>query len=90
MFTVGSYVSVEDTFKPVVVRLKVERCHMPRMIIYGRTYSVCADIFLFFKKEIGENITEPTESPDLAAFRLVDVFTSVTDSTQKEAFIHIR
>ena len=54
---------------------------MIRMIIYGRSFSVCADVFLYFKSQLGENITEPIDAPDLAKFRLVDVFTSVTDQS---------
>ena len=88
MYSVGSFVSVEDTFKPVVDRLRTERTNMPPMIIYGRTFGICADIFLSFKTELGENITEPIDAPDLSAFRLVDVFTSVTDQPQKDGIIN--
>ena len=87
MYSVGSFVSVEDTFKPVVDRLRRERTKMPRMIIYGRTFGVCADIFLFFKTELRESLTEPTDAPNLSMFRLVDVFTSVTDQQQKDGII---
>ena len=37
MYSVGSFVSVEDTFKQVLERMKAERANMPRMIIYGGT-----------------------------------------------------
>lgn len=88
MFTIGSFVSVKETFKPIVEKLKEEREKMPRMIIYGRTFGICADIFLYFKEVLGENITEPTDAPDLSQFRLVDVFTSVTEQSQKEWIIN--
>ena len=60
---------------------------MPRMIIYGRSYGICADIFFYFKSQLGEDITEPVDAPDLAKFRLVDVFTNVTDQSQKDRIL---
>ena len=88
MYSVQTFESVEITFKPVVDRLKGERISMPRMIIYGRSFGVCADVYLFFKSQLGEDITEPIDAPDLAKFRLVDVFTSVTDQHQKDGIIN--
>ena len=72
IYSVKAFESVTDTFRPVVERLKEERTALPRMIIYGRSFGICADIHLFFKTELGD-------APDLAKFRLVNVFTSVTD-----------
>ena len=87
MYTVKMFESVEITFKPVAERLKAERTAMPRMIIYGRSFGMCADVYLFFKSELGESITELTDAPDLSKFRLVDVFTSVTDQHQKDGIV---
>lgn len=87
MYSVKAFESVANTFKPIIERLKLERTNMPRMIIYGRSFSVCADVFLYFKSQLGENITEPIDAPDLAKFRLVDVFTSVTDQSQKDGIL---
>ena len=36
---------------------------------------------------MGDNITEPTDAPGLAKFRLVDMFTSVIDQHQKDGII---
>ena len=60
---------------------------MPRMIIYGRSFGT-ADIYLFFKPPLGENITKSTHVPDLSIFRLADVFTSVTDQLPKDGIFH--
>ena len=57
---------------------------MPRMIIYGRSYGIFADVFFYFKSQLGEDITEPVDAPDIAKFRLVDVFRSVTDQSLKD------
>ena len=63
----------------MVERFKSERITMPRMIIYGRSIGMCADIYMFFKSQLGTEITEPIGAPNLTKLRLVDVFTSVTD-----------
>ena len=87
IYTVKKFESVESTLGVVVERLRRERTCMPRTIIYGRSLRMCADIFLFFKSELSDDITEPKDAPDLAKFRLVDVFTSVTDQHQKDGII---
>ena len=88
MYSVSKFESVATTFEAVVAKLKAERTKMPRMIIYGKSFGMCADIYIFFKAELGDNITEPTHAPNLAKFRLVDVFTSVTDQHQKDGIIN--
>jgi len=51
MYTVSTPVSsVQETLKPVIDRLRKDRTAMPRMIIYGRSYDVCADISSFEEK----------------------------------------
>ena len=85
MYFISKFEALPTTFKPVVEKLKSERISMPRIIIYGKSFSICADIYLFFRAELGESITEP---PNLARFRLVDVFTSVTDQHQKDGIIN--
>ena len=76
--------SVQETLKPVIDRLRKDRTAMPRMIIYGRSYDVCADIYLFFRSQLGEQFTEPIDAPDVTGYRLVDMFTSVTDPMHKD------
>ena len=88
MYSVSKFEAIPTTFKPVVERLKAVRAKMPRMIIYGKSFGVCADLYLFFKAELGDCITEPIHAPNLSRFRLVDVFTSVTDQHQKDGIIN--
>ena len=84
MYSVRVFEYLVDTFTPVLDTLKTERATMTRIIIYGHSVALCADIFLFFKAGLGENITEPSAAPDLSRFRLVDVLNSVTDQEQKD------
>ena len=88
MYSVSKFEAVSTTYKPVVERSKLERAKMPRMIIYGKSFGMCADIYLFFRAKLGDSITEPLHAPNLARFRMVDVFTSVTDQHQKDGIIN--
>ena len=78
-----SYSSIEHTFQPLLTRLRKERVTMSRIIIYCRKYEDCADLYMYFRDELGEDFTEPVQSPDLSKFRLVDMFTAVTDTEVK-------
>ena len=87
MYTVSSFDSIEKTFHPLVEKLRTERIRMPRTLIYTRQYHLCADMYLYFKKELGGEFTEPRNAPDLAKFRMVEMFLSVTDPTHKNTII---
>lgn len=57
--------------------------HLWKIINFGT-----ADIYLFFKPPLGENITESTNVPDLSIFRLADVFTSVSERWNTSCIYH--
>ena len=69
MYSVSKFETVSTTFKPVDERLKLERAKMPRMIIYGKLFGVCVDIYIFFRAELGDSITEPLHAPNLAMLK---------------------
>ena len=81
-----------QTFRTVLDRIGEVRSILPDglniMALTATATKVCADVYLFFKSQLGEDITEPIDAPDLAKFRLVDVFTSVTDQHQKDGIIN--
>ncbi len=58
---------------------------MPR-VIYCRRFEVC---YVLFRDHLGINFTEPPDSPDTPGFRLVDMYTSVTDQYIKEEIIKL-
>ncbi len=88
MYAVAApYQSISVTFQPILVQLIKERVKMSRIIIYCQKYEDCADLYIYFRDELGEAFTEPSKSPDLSKFRLVDMFTAVTDSEVKEHII---
>ena len=83
---------MEDSFGPVVRRLKVEHALFPRMIIFTRSISMAGNIYLYFMSELselGEDATEPRDAPNLSAFRIVGMFTSVIEKDHKESIIRL-
>ncbi len=89
VYSVGTFSDVSDTFQPMVQRLKEQRTKMPRVIIYCRRFEVCSDVYVLFRDHLGINFTEPPDSPDTPGFRLVDMYTSVTDQYIKEEIIKL-
>ena len=47
MYAVSTFENVEDSFGPVVRRLKVEHALFPRMIIFTRSISMAGHLFIF-------------------------------------------
>ncbi len=87
MYVVSMFSTIQDTFQPLLSRLREERINMPRIIIYCRRHEEAADLYLFFRDGLGHVFTEPTDAPDHSKFRLVDMFTSCTDSEVKSDIV---
>ena len=83
MYAVGVFKSVEDTFSPLLERLRKKRYLMPRVIVYCRTYSLCADLYEFFKSSLGGEFTEPTSEKDMCKYALANMFLGCTPSVVK-------
>ena len=86
-YAIGCLSNIEDTFTPLIKRLATERTHMPRTLIYCRKFEDCADIYILFRSALGKEFTNPPGAPDLPQFRMVDMFTSITDKEVKEVII---
>lgn len=87
MYAISSFTSTIGTFSPIVKELVKERHKLPCIIINCRRIEDCANLYLFFKEQLGVNFTEPPGAPDLPKFRLVDMFTTCTESAVKEEII---
>lgn len=87
LYCVAPFESVDLSLKAVAERLKQERTKMPRMLIYARSFNICSEVYLFFKSAMKGDFTEPKNAPDIAEFRLVDMFLSITESDHKEKII---
>jgi len=57
---------------------------MDRVIIFCRSCDATSMIYLFMKSILEEEFTNPIGAPDLAKYRMVDMFTSCTHPAVKE------
>ena len=89
IYHVGIFRGFSETFQSFAHQLMIERTLFPKTIVYGRTFSMCADIYLFLKEFLGGAFTFPEDAPDLPDFRLVEMFTSVTESDQKTKILQL-
>lgn len=85
-FNIGTYTTVA-TFKPLLNRLRTNRERTPKTIVYCQSYNTCADIYIYLSRSLGCEFTEPIDAPNIPRFRLVDMYTSLTDSQHKELII---
>ena len=53
------------------------------MLIFCQTLLDCANIYEYFCCQLGKEFTHPIGAPNIACFRLVDMYSSVTVSTVK-------
>ena len=78
---------MEDTFTALAEELKRCRETTDRTIIFCRTHEDCAHIYIYLKRYLGKESIDPIGAPDLARFRLVDMFSSCTQKTIKETIL---
>ena len=76
--------TIPSAFSQYVQDLRVERETYPRLLIFCRTISDCANIYEFFHQRLGLECTHPIGAPDISHFRLVDMYTSVTTPGVKD------
>ena len=84
---VSPFETYESAFKPVISTLKKERLNMGRTIIYCQKQETCARLYLHFRLGLKSELTEPIGYPDLPQFRIVDMFTSGTHPSVKDAIM---
>ena len=89
VYSVGSFKSLSDTFKEFADKLRGEKAEFPKTIIYGRSFGVCADIYLYLKDHLGLAFTNLEDAPDIPEFRLVEMFTNVTESDHKSDILDL-
>ena len=78
---------MEETFTELVEEIRQKRLHMPRVIIFCRSYDDVGYIYSFLLTSLGTEAVEPVGSPNVARFRLVDMFTACTEKSVKETII---
>lgn len=79
---------IEQTFTALVNEIREKRLGVPRVIIFCRSYEDVGHIYSFMKSSLGKEAVEPVGAPDVARFRLVDMFTACTEKSVKNTIIH--
>lgn len=89
IYTTGIFKTVEETFCVLADRLREQKASFPKTIIYGQSFRMCGDIYLYLKDRLGPSFTQPEDAPDIPQFRPVEMFTSVTDADHKSKIIQL-
>lgn len=84
IYSITKTTNIPSVFSQYVQELRVQRVSYPRVLIFCRTISHCANIYEFFHQKLGHEFTHPIGAPDISYFRLVDMYTSVTTPDVKE------
>ncbi|KAL5489364.1 hypothetical protein EMCRGX_G018451 [Ephydatia muelleri] len=79
--------SIEEVFGPVLKRLQTERTQMGRLIVYCRRCEECASIYEYFLSSLKHEFTEPIAAPNQSEFRLIDMYTSITEKDVQDTII---
>ena len=87
MYMVKEFVSIEQTFSPLVTAVADKVLNVPKSIIYCRRMEDCANLYMHFKESLKEKFVFPIGAPDLPRFRLVDMYTSCTDPNIKDVIM---
>lgn len=80
--------TLEETFAPLVEEVRRNRNITVKTIVFCRTYDACSQLYLFMKCRLGQEFTEPIGAPDLARFRLVDMFSACTHQKVKDSILN--
>ena len=80
--------NIEDNFAPLVEEVRRQRLTMDKTKIFCRTYDDSSHIYLFLRSRLGPEGVDPIGVPNLAEFRLVDMFTGCTHPLVKDAILN--
>ena len=79
--------TIEKTFSELVNELREKRLQTPRTVIFCRSYEDVGYIYSFITRSLGAKCVEPIGAPNIACFRLVDMFTACTEQKVKDVII---
>ena len=87
IYIVRPKTTVEEVFAPIVDDIQVNKQTAQRTIIFCRNFREWFDIFHYFRMQLKLDKYYPPTAPHLSKYRLVDMFTSVTDESVKTNII---
>ena len=64
--------------------LGTKRMNFPKTIVYVRTYTDCYKIYSLMRKKLGLAFTDPPGYPNIAGYRLADMFSRVQTAEKRE------
>ena len=79
--------TIIDVFEPLALKLRKQHKKMQGVIIYCRHCEECSFIYQFFHSYLRAEVTEPIGMPNLVRFRLVDMYTSITQQDVQNTII---
>ena len=83
--------SMEETLAPLICKLqqqkKIKQDH--KMIVFCKQYEECSRMYWVFKTALKGGFTQPNGAPDLAWFKVVDMYTKCTEMSVKESIISL-
>jgi ATP-dependent DNA helicase RecQ len=86
-YIVREKLNMEDTFSPIIEDVSQNDRNAERTIIFCRNFRDCFDIYQSFRMRLKQRMYYPPTAPQVSKYRLVDVFTSVTEETVKTNII---
>lgn len=81
--------TMEETFAPLVEKLRRQRANMGRVIVFCRRYEDVTRIYLYMKSRLGQEMFDPNGAPNLVKYmyHLLDTFTACTHTSVKDAIV---
>ena len=89
LYTVKDKTTMEEVVGSLSMQLKAPRTKFPRLIIFCKQYDECSRMYWLFKYFLKEEFTDPPQAPNLAKYRLVDMYTKCTEGNVKEAIVRL-
>ena len=87
IYSVKEFVSIYQTFYPLVEVISNNGLQVPKTVIFCRKMDDCSELYAFFRHELKEKFTFPTGAPDVPQFRMVNMFTSCIDPEIKDTIL---
>ena len=86
-YAVKKKTSIEECFLPIVQEIASKTVKADHTIIFCRSFKDCFSIYQYFRMELRQDMYYPKGSPCVSKYRVVDMFTSITEETVKSSIL---
>lgn len=87
IYSVSNKSNMENVVEKIKDQLLCDGKNAQKLIIYCRYHREVAEMYQLFKKALGPKFTDPEGFLDLPKYRLVDMYTSVTETSVQEQIL---